>query len=72
MTVAPLLDQPGWQVMTLHDISSAEAISGNPTDGDDSVLRAPELALAGSAGSVAQAKAAMDTRFFILGSWQIL
>ncbi|WP_374531027.1 nitrogen regulation protein NR(II) [Novosphingobium sp.] len=43
VTVAPLLDQPGWQVMTFQDISSAEAISGNPTAGDDSVLRAPEI-----------------------------
>lgn len=43
VTIAPMLDQPGWQVLTLHDISGAEAISPSPTASDDSVLRAPEI-----------------------------
>ncbi|MCZ8017348.1 ATP-binding protein [Novosphingobium sp.] len=41
VTVAPLVDQPGWQVMTLHDAMSAEALRGD--DNDDSVPRAPEI-----------------------------
>jgi two-component system nitrogen regulation sensor histidine kinase GlnL len=41
--VAPLVDQPGWQVLTLHDISGAEAMRDNPTAGEDSLLRAPEV-----------------------------
>lgn len=43
VTVSPVIDQPGWQVLSLHDISSAEAISPSPTANDDSVLRAPEI-----------------------------
>jgi two-component system, NtrC family, nitrogen regulation sensor histidine kinase GlnL len=41
--VAPLIDQPGWQVLTLHDIGSAEAMRDNPSGGEDSLLRAPEV-----------------------------
>lgn len=43
LTIAPLIDQPGWQVLTLHDISSAEAIGPSSTASEDSVLRAPEI-----------------------------
>lgn len=43
VTAAPLIDQPGWQVLTLHDISGAEAMSEDPAAGDDSVLRAPDI-----------------------------
>ncbi|MEN9683543.1 MAG: hypothetical protein RLZZ427_1294 [Pseudomonadota bacterium] len=43
VTISPVIDQPGWQVLSLHDISSAEAISPSPTARDDSVLRAPEI-----------------------------
>ncbi len=43
VTISPVIDQPGWQVLSLHDISSAEAISPSPTASDDSVLRAPEI-----------------------------
>ncbi len=43
VTAAPVIDQPGWQVLTLHDISGAEAMSEDPAAGDDSVLRAPEI-----------------------------
>lgn len=43
VTVAPVIDRPGWQVLTLHDIGGAEAINGNPSGSEDSVLRAPEV-----------------------------
>ncbi len=43
VTAAPVIDQPGWQVLTLHDISGAEAMSEDPAAGDDSVLRAPDI-----------------------------
>lgn len=43
VTAAPVVDQPGWQVLTLHDISGAEAMSDDPAAGEDNVLRAPEI-----------------------------
>lgn len=43
VTMAPLIDQPGWQVLTLHDMSGADAMSDDPTAGDETVLRAPEI-----------------------------
>ncbi len=43
VTVAPVIDQPGWQVLTLHDISGAEAVSDTTISGEDPVLRAPEI-----------------------------
>jgi two-component system, NtrC family, nitrogen regulation sensor histidine kinase GlnL len=43
VVVAPLIDQPGWQVLALHDIGGAEAMRDNPAAGEDSLLRAPEV-----------------------------
>ena len=43
VVVAPLIDQPGWQVLSLHDIGGAEAMRDNPAIGEDSLLRAPEV-----------------------------
>ena len=43
VTVGPVVDQPGWQVLTLHDIGSAEAMRDTQSSGEDSVLRAPEV-----------------------------
>jgi two-component system nitrogen regulation sensor histidine kinase GlnL len=43
VTVGPVTDQPGWQVLTLHDIGSAEAMRETQGSGEDSVLRAPEV-----------------------------
>lgn len=43
VVVAPLLDQPGWQVLALHDIGGAEAMRDNPATSEDSLLRAPEV-----------------------------
>ncbi len=43
VTVGPVIDQPGWQVVTLHDIGGAEAMRETQGSGEDSVLRAPEV-----------------------------
>ncbi|HEX4847411.1 MAG TPA: ATP-binding protein [Novosphingobium sp.] len=43
ITVAPVVDQPGWQVMTLVDIGGAEAMRDAPSAGEGGVLRAPEI-----------------------------
>lgn len=39
---APIVDEPGWQMLTLHDSSAAEAMGDEPR-GDNAVLRAPEI-----------------------------
>ncbi|MEY4238733.1 MAG: hypothetical protein RL339_1334 [Pseudomonadota bacterium] len=41
VTAAPVIDQPGWQVVTLQDAAGAEALRGEGTE--DTVLRAPEI-----------------------------
>lgn len=43
VTVAPVTDEPGWQVLTLHDSSAAEAMGENSGAGEEGVLRAPEI-----------------------------
>ncbi|HOB13542.1 MAG TPA: ATP-binding protein [Novosphingobium sp.] len=43
LSVAPLIDKPGWQVMTLTDISGSEALRDAPLAGAGGVLRAPEI-----------------------------
>jgi len=43
VTAAPVIDQPGWQVLTLHDISGAEAMGENPAGNETSIVRAPEV-----------------------------
>jgi two-component system nitrogen regulation sensor histidine kinase GlnL len=40
---APIVDEPGWQMLTLHDSSAAEAMGEAPGGSDDAVLRAPEI-----------------------------
>lgn len=40
---APIVDQPGWQVLTLVDIGSAEAMRSDSTAGEEGVLRAPAI-----------------------------
>ena len=40
---APIVDEPGWQMLTLHDSSAAEAMGDAPGGADDAVLRAPEI-----------------------------
>ncbi|MFO1256379.1 MAG: ATP-binding protein [Sphingomonadaceae bacterium] len=43
VTVAPVIDQPGWQLLTIHDIGGAEAMRETQVSGEDSMLRAPEV-----------------------------
>ena len=43
VTVAPVVDAPGWQVLTLHDSSAAEAMGEDSGGADDALLRAPEV-----------------------------
>ncbi len=43
LTLAPMIDQPGWQLLTLIDIGGAEAMRDAPAAGAGSVLRAPEI-----------------------------
>ncbi|MFM5886061.1 MAG: two-component system sensor histidine kinase NtrB [Novosphingobium sp.] len=40
---APLVDQPGWQVLSLHDIGGAEAMRDNAARGEEGALRAPAI-----------------------------
>ncbi|MBW8752823.1 MAG: PAS domain-containing sensor histidine kinase [Sphingomonadales bacterium] len=41
ITVTPIVDEPGWQMLTLHD-TNAEAL-GEAAGADNTVLRAPEI-----------------------------
>jgi len=43
VTVAPVIDSPGWLVVSLQDASAAEALGEDPGGHEDSVLRAPEI-----------------------------
>lgn len=43
LTLSPVIDQPGWQVLTLTDIGGAEALRDAPAAGEGGVLRAPEI-----------------------------
>jgi two-component system nitrogen regulation sensor histidine kinase GlnL len=43
VTLAPLIDQPGWQVLSLHDIGGAEAMRETQSSGEDHPIRAPEV-----------------------------
>lgn len=43
VTIAPVIDQPGWQVLTLHDTSGAEALGDDTSAGEDVALRGPEI-----------------------------
>ncbi len=43
VTAAPIVDEPGWQVLTLHDSSAAEAMGEATGGSDNGVLRAPEI-----------------------------
>lgn len=42
VTVTPIVDEPGWQMLTLHD-TNAEALGEAAGGADNSVLRAPEI-----------------------------
>lgn len=43
VTLAPLLDQPGWQVLSLSDIGGAEAMRETQASAEDRPIRAPEV-----------------------------
>jgi two-component system nitrogen regulation sensor histidine kinase GlnL len=43
VTTAPVVDQPGWQVVTFQDASAVEALGEASGRAEDSVLRAPEI-----------------------------
>lgn len=43
VNIAPVVDEPGWQVLTLHDSTAAETMGEDPGSGDEAVLRAPEI-----------------------------
>ena len=43
LTVAPVIDAANWQIVTFQDASGAEALREDPGQGEDSVLRAPEI-----------------------------
>ena len=40
---APVTDEPGWQVLTLHDSRAAEALGEGTGSSDELALRAPEV-----------------------------
>lgn len=43
VTLTPIVDQPGWQMVTLHDSANSEALGEAGAPGENSVLRAPEI-----------------------------
>ena len=43
ITIAPVIDSPGWQVLTLHDSSASDAMGEDVSALDDALLRAPEV-----------------------------
>lgn len=43
VTVAPVVDFPGWQVMALHDSSGVEALGSDSGAASGGILRAPEI-----------------------------
>ncbi len=43
VTAAPVVDAPGWQVLTLHDSSATEAMGEDAGGAEDALLRAPEI-----------------------------
>jgi two-component system nitrogen regulation sensor histidine kinase GlnL len=42
LVMAPVIDEPGWQLLTLHD-STAEALGEDGGPGEDLLLRGPEI-----------------------------
>ena len=43
VTLAPLIDRAGWQVLSLHDIGGAEAMRETQASGENLPIRAPEV-----------------------------
>ena len=42
LTVSPVIDEPGWQLATMHD-ANVEGMGENPTSGGEAMLRGPEI-----------------------------
>ncbi len=43
VTIAPIVDEPGWHILTLHDSAGAEGMGEAAVNPEDGVLRAPEI-----------------------------
>lgn len=43
VTITPIVDEAGWQLVTLHDSTASEALGEDSSAGDNAVLRAPEI-----------------------------
>lgn len=43
LNIAPVADTPGWQVLTIHDHSAAEALGDDSGGPDNAVVRGPEI-----------------------------
>lgn len=43
VTIAPIVDSPGWQILTLHDSAASEAMGDPLLAGEEGLLRAPEI-----------------------------
>jgi two-component system nitrogen regulation sensor histidine kinase GlnL len=42
ISVAPVVDEPGWQILTLHD-TTTEGLGEDSASGEDAILRGPEI-----------------------------
>lgn len=43
VTITPIVDEPGWQLVTLHDSTTSESLGEDGSAGENAVLRAPEI-----------------------------
>ena len=43
VTITPIVDEPGWQLVTIHDSTASEALGEDSSAGENAVLRAPEI-----------------------------
>lgn len=43
VTITPIVDETGWQLVTLHDSTASEALGEDGSAGENAVLRAPEI-----------------------------
>jgi len=43
VTLTPIVDEPGWQLVTLHDSATSEVLGESDGAADDAILRGPEI-----------------------------
>jgi len=43
VSIAPVVDEPGWQILTLHDSTASETMGSDPAFGEENLLRGPEI-----------------------------